>query len=121
MTDTSEREHCLRLGKILATIGDKWTVMVIGLLSRGTLRHSELKRGMDGVSQRMLTLTLRSLERDGLVSREVFPTVPPRVEYTLTPLGHTLIEPLKTLADWAQTHLHEVEDSQVRHDLKPVP
>jgi DNA-binding HxlR family transcriptional regulator len=98
--------------QILDLIADKWTALVILALSRGTHRYSELHRTIGGVSQKMLTQTLRSLETSGLIDRKVYPTVPPMVEYSLTPLGETLVKPLKTLCDWASEHMDEVEKAR---------
>jgi DNA-binding HxlR family transcriptional regulator len=100
---------CVATREILSLVGDKWSVMVIVNLGEGPLRFSDLKRAIEGISQRMLTLTLRGLERDGLVARSVYPTTPPRVDYALTPLGRTLQEPVTGLAVWAQTHRPEIE------------
>lgn len=86
----------------LALIGDKWTVLVVATLSRGTMRYNEIQRHIEGISQRMLTLTLKNLERDGLVTRTMYPTIPPRVDYELTDLGNKLVPPLRALYDWAQ-------------------
>ena len=86
----------------LARIGDKWTVMVVGALSEGPIRYNEIRRGVEGISQRMLTLTLKGLEQDGLVTRTMYPTIPPRVDYELTELGRKLIVPLRALAEWAR-------------------
>jgi DNA-binding HxlR family transcriptional regulator len=100
--------HCpTRL--VLDLVADKWTTLVIYLLSQGTRRYGELQRGVGGISQKMLTQTLRRLEEDGLVLRVVYPEVPPRVEYSLTELGATLKEPLGALCQWAVAHFHEVE------------
>ena len=96
------------MGDILNRIGDKWSVMVVGRLKGGTMRFSELRRAIDGVSQRMLTLTLRNLERDGLVTRTVYAEIPPRVEYTLTEMGNTLTGPIGALWDWAAAHQDQV-------------
>ena len=85
----------------LARIGDKWTVMVVGALSQGPIRYNEIRRRVEGISQRMLTLTLKGLEQDGLATRTMYPTIPPRVDYELTELGRKLIVPLKALHDWA--------------------
>src|ERR1700687_391282 len=85
----------------LARIGDKWTVMVVGSLSKGPIRYSEIRRRVEGISQRMLTLTLKGLEQDGLVTRTMYPTIPPRVDYELTKLGRKLIVPLQALSEWA--------------------
>ncbi len=101
---------------VLDRVGDKWSVLVVVLLGDGTLRFSELRRSIDGISQRMLTHTLRQLERDGLISRTVYPTVPLRVEYTLTALGRTLLEPLAALALWAGLHREAVQAARVSYD-----
>jgi DNA-binding HxlR family transcriptional regulator len=103
---------------VLNRVGDKWSVLVIGLLGNGTQRFSELRRSIEGISQRMLTLTLRGLERDGLVTRTVFPTIPPRVDYELTKLGRTLLEPVRVLATWAEKHRQEIQDARDRFDAK---
>jgi len=88
----------------LARIGDKWTVMVVGSLSNGPMRYNQIARLIEGISQRMLTLTLKGLEQDGLVSRTMYPTIPPRVDYELTDLGRSLIVPLRSLHSWAVEH-----------------
>ncbi|HEU0054319.1 MAG TPA: helix-turn-helix domain-containing protein [Longimicrobium sp.] len=95
--------------QVLDLVADKWSVIVMYVLARGRRRFGELQRAVGGVSQKMLTQTLRGLERDGLVERKVFPVVPPRVEYSLSPLGETLVEPLSALCRWAEEHLWEVE------------
>ena len=87
-------EDCRRISEVLARIGDKWTILVVGELGRGPRRFNEIRRALGSISQRMLTLTLRGLERDGLVTRTVFPTIPPKVEYELTKLGRSLLEPV---------------------------
>ncbi|MBD1832899.1 helix-turn-helix transcriptional regulator [Cyanobacteria bacterium FACHB-472] len=102
--------------QVLDTIANKWSVIVVYCLSFGTKRHSELQRQISGVSQKMLTQTLRNLERDGLVVRKVYPVVPPKVEYSLTPLGETLIEPLATICKWAETHIDEMQSARERYD-----
>jgi len=102
--------------QLLDRIGDRWTVLVIGALGDGPRRFSEIAHRVDGVSQKMLTQTLRALERDGLVTRTAYPEVPPRVEYELTELGTTLREPLKALEDWATAHMGGVLDSRRRAD-----
>jgi len=104
--------------EILNLIGDKWTTLVIGLLDGHTMRFSELRRQIGGISQKMLTQTLRNLERDGLVERTVYAEVPPRVEYALTPLGKTLTKPLNALLAWAETHLEAVAESQEAYDCQ---
>ncbi|APR78812.1 Redox-sensing transcriptional regulator QorR, putative [Minicystis rosea] len=102
-------DDCVATREILSLIGDKWSVLVIVNLGEGTMRFSDIKRAIEGISQRMLTLTLRGLERDGLVTRTIFPTIPPRVDYDLTDLGRTLLEPVTVLAMWAQHHRPEVQ------------
>lgn len=101
---------------ILDRIGDKWTLLVVATLHGERMRFGELQQRIPGVSQRMLTRTLRHLERDGLVRRTVFAEVPPRVEYDLTPTGRTLVEPAVTLAEWAIEHNPEIERSQRDYD-----
>jgi DNA-binding HxlR family transcriptional regulator len=101
---------------VLARIGDKWTVFVVRSLSDGPRRFTEIKRMINGISQRMLTLTLRGLERDGFVTRTVTPSIPPRVDYELTELGRTLIGPLHTIGEWATTHRQQVEDARDNFD-----
>jgi DNA-binding HxlR family transcriptional regulator len=102
-------EDCRKIGQVLARVGDKWTVLVVMLLKPGPRRFNEIKRLVGGISQRMLTLTLRGLERDGMVARTVRPTVPPRVDYALTPLGHSLSEPVLALGTWARVHMGEID------------
>jgi DNA-binding HxlR family transcriptional regulator len=105
--------------RVLETIADKWSVIVIYALSTTeTSRYSELQRLISGVSQKMLTQTLRKLERDGLVERQVYPVVPPKVEYSLTPLGKTLTELLKAICKWSESHLNEIEAARLRYDEK---
>jgi DNA-binding HxlR family transcriptional regulator len=98
--------------EILSRIGDKWTVLVVGVLSLGPMRYRQIFKLVDGVSQRMLTLTLKSLERDGLVTRTVYPTNPPRVDYELTERGKTLIVPLHLLWKWAQANRTAIEGAR---------
>ncbi|GLY89663.1 winged helix-turn-helix transcriptional regulator [Actinoallomurus iriomotensis] len=102
--------------EVLGRIGDKWSLYVISLLGEETRRFSELKRGVEGISQRMLTVTLRGLERDGIVSRTVYPVVPPRVEYTLTPMGRTLLDTVSTLVAWADEHVASIEQARAAYD-----
>jgi DNA-binding HxlR family transcriptional regulator len=101
---------------VLHRVGDKWSVLIVGLLGDGTMRFSELRRSIEGISQRMLTLTLRGLERDGLITRTVFPTIPPRVDYALTPLGETLLEPIQGLTEWADSHRTSIQAARERFD-----
>lgn len=102
--------------QILDRIADKWTTLVIGTLAERTTRFSELRRAIEGISQKMLTQTLRELERDGLVLRTVYAEVPPRVEYSLTPLGRTLCEPLRTLTQWAEANIAQIERARTAFD-----
>ncbi len=104
--------------KVLDLIADKWTTLVIYLLAGGKHRYGELHKRIEGISQKMLTQTLRQLEDDGLVNRRVYPEVPPRTEYELTPLGETLREPLSALCRWAEEHLPEVEKARSRQKAK---
>ena len=108
--------QCKAMGQILDLIGDKWTIMVVGVLSRGPLRFNEIMRAVGGVSHRMLTLTLRGLERNGLVNRTPFATIPPRVDYELTELGRSLIEPLRTMSGWAIENGQTLEQAKARYD-----
>jgi DNA-binding HxlR family transcriptional regulator len=107
---------CQATRQILDRIGDKWSLYIIATLNDGSRRFNELKREIEGISQRMLTLTLRGLERDGLVTRTVFPTIPPRVDYALTPLGATLLEPVMALVMWAEKNKQPIEEARERFD-----
>ncbi|MDG4878518.1 helix-turn-helix domain-containing protein [Mesorhizobium sp. WSM4935] len=109
-------DDCRAVGQILDRIGDKWTVMVVGALSNGPLRFNAIMREIGGVSHRMLTLTLRGLERDGLVTRTAYATIPPKVEYELTELGRSLIEPLRVLATWAIKHRPAMERARAKFE-----
>jgi DNA-binding HxlR family transcriptional regulator len=109
---------CRGVASVLARVGDKWSVFVIMLLGDGPRRFNEIKRMVGGISQRMLTLTLRGLERDGLVTRTVFPTIPPRVDYELTDLGRGLSKPVQALGLWAKEHQKQIEDARARFDLR---
>ena len=102
--------------QVLDLVADKWTALVISKLSPGTRRPGELQRSIGSISRKMLTQTLRNLERDGLVARTVHPVVPPRVDYALTPLGRTLTGPLHALCRWAEAHLVEVQAARALHD-----
>ncbi|UFZ08275.1 helix-turn-helix transcriptional regulator [Bradyrhizobium ontarionense] len=113
-----DHNDCRGVASILARVGDKWSVFVIMMLGGGPKRFNELKRLVGGISQRMLTLTLRGLERDGLVTRTVFPTIPPRVDYELTDLGRGLSSPVKALGEWAMAHQDQIEDARMRFDLR---
>jgi DNA-binding HxlR family transcriptional regulator len=110
--------ECRSLGQVLDRIGDKWTVMVVGNLSKGPSRFNALMRAIGGVSHRMLTLTLRGLERDGLVSRTAYATIPPKVEYELTDAGRSLIEPLHVLSNWAIENRPVIEKARSEFDTR---
>lgn len=105
---------------VLDRIADKWTALIIHALAGGTLRYATLQRAIGGISQKMLTQTLRSLERDGLVLRKVHPVVPPKVEYSLTPLGRTLIEPLHAICSWSEKHLPQLQANRTRAQVVKV-
>ncbi len=109
---------CRAVSDVLSRIGDKWTVLVVNLMGKGPKRFNEMKREVGGISQRMLTLTLRGLERDGLVTRSVYPTVPPRVEYALTDLGRSLLAPVRELGAWALSNHKTIEEARARFDAK---
>jgi len=111
------RQDC-EVRQILDRIADKWSLLVIALLDERTLRFNELRREIDGISQRMLTVTLRQLERDGLVRRTVFPVVPPRVDYALTPLGKTLHETIQAFVVWTEEHQNEIASARERYDAR---
>jgi DNA-binding HxlR family transcriptional regulator len=111
-----ESEDCRAVSDILGRVGDKWTVLVVGYLSEGPMRFSELRRSIGGISQKMLTTTLRGLERDGFVTRTVTPTIPPRVDYELTALGRDLMVPVKALGDWAKRNRARVEKARAQFD-----
>ena len=115
---THGTSDCHSVSDVLSRIGDKWTVYVVGHLSGGSMRFNEIRRGIGWISQRMLTLTLRGLERDGLVTRTVYPTIPPRVDYELTELGQTLIAPLLPIGDWALKNRDAVEKARQAFDAK---
>ncbi len=104
------------LRQILDRIADKWSLLVVALLAERSLRFNELLRMIDGISQRMLTVTLRQLERDGMVTRVVYPVVPPRVEYSLTSMGRSLHETVKGLVDWTEAHQEEIAQARMRYD-----
>ncbi len=114
------REDC-EVRQILDRIADKWSLLAIALLEGRTLRFGELRREIDGISQRMLTVTLRQLERDGLVRRTVYPVIPPRVEYELTPLGSTLHSTIQALVTWTEEHQGEIAAARAGYDARPAP
>jgi DNA-binding HxlR family transcriptional regulator len=111
------REDC-EVRQILDRVADKWSLLVIALLERRTLRFTELRHKIDGISQRMLTVTLRQLERDGLVRRTVYPVVPPKVEYALTDLGCTLHDTIKSLVTWTEEHQEEIAAARAAYDRR---
>lgn len=114
----NKAEKCPAVRDVLNRIGDKWSVQIVDLLGDGAMRFSDLRRSIEGISQRMLTLTLRGLERDGLISRTVFPEIPPRVEYELTRLGRTLLEPIQGLAEWADRNRTAIQDARAKFDTR---
>jgi DNA-binding HxlR family transcriptional regulator len=107
---------CRAISDVLSRVGDKWSVLVVTRLGAGAMRFNELRRAIGGISQRMLTLTLRGLERDGLVTRTVFPTIPPRVDYALTPLGRDLLQPVSALGEWATRNQAKIARARERFD-----
>jgi DNA-binding HxlR family transcriptional regulator len=111
------REGC-EVRQILDRIADKWSLLVIALLAKRTMRFAELLRSIAGVSKRMLTTTLRQLERDGLVARTVYPTVPPKVEYSLTPLGASLHDTVQALVTWTESHQAQIADARQRFEAR---
>jgi DNA-binding HxlR family transcriptional regulator len=109
-------EDCRAVSEVLSRVGDKWTVLVVSTLGDGPKRFNELRKALGSISQRMLTLTLRGLERDGLVTRTVFPTIPPRVQYELTRLGRSLLEPVSELGLWARRNRAAIQDARAQFD-----
>jgi DNA-binding HxlR family transcriptional regulator len=107
---------CRAISDVLSRVGDKWSVLVVTRLGAGSMRFNELRRSIGGISQRMLTLTLRGLERDGLVTRTVFPTIPPRVDYALTSLGRDLLEPVSALGEWATRNQAKIARAREKFD-----
>jgi len=118
---TALSQECPAVREVLNRVGDKWSVLIVSLLAQGPKRFSELRRTIDGISQRMLTLTVRGLERDGLLKRTIYPTIPPRVDYELTHLGKTLLEPVLALGAWAAEHRFEIHEARERYDRKAKP
>ncbi len=110
--------ECRAVNSVLARVGDKWSVLIIVLLGDGTKRFNEIKRLVGGISQRMLTLTLRGLERDGLITRTMFPTIPPRVDYELTDLGRSLWAAVEPLGLWARDHVPDIHKAREKFDKK---
>src|SRR6201994_840356 len=110
-----------RARDVLHRVGDKWSVFVIDRLGQGSQRFSELRRSIDGITSRMLTVTLRGLERDGLVTRTMHPVIPPRVDYELTPMGATLLETIQQLMDWADGHAGDIYEARRVYDAQRAP
>ncbi len=110
-------EDCRAVSEVLSRVGDKWTVLVVSTLGEGPKRFNELRKALGSISQRMLTLTLRALERDGLVTRTVFPTIPPRVDYELTKLGRSLLEPVSELGAWARRNRAAIVEARRKFDV----
>jgi DNA-binding HxlR family transcriptional regulator len=111
---------CRSVSEILSRVGDKWTIQVVVALRAGPKRFNAIKRGIGGISQQMLTRTLKTLERDGMVKRAVRPTTPPQVEYTLTPLGQSLSETVRALANWAEVHTEEIKNNRIDYDTRQL-
>jgi DNA-binding HxlR family transcriptional regulator len=108
--------NCRRMSSVLTLVGDKWTVMIVMVLIDRPRRFNDIKRTIGGISQQMLTRTLKALDRDGMVSRTVYPTVPPQVEYALTELGLSLSQPLRALGAWTGDHLEQIDENRLRYD-----
>jgi DNA-binding HxlR family transcriptional regulator len=113
-------EDCRAVSEVLDRIGDKWSVLVVAMLGEGPKRFNELRRAIASISQRMLTLTLRGLERDGLVTRTMFPTIPPRVDYELTDLGCSLLTPVNALGTWARQNRQKIQQARVQFDAAQI-
>lgn len=111
-------DRCRKLSSVLSLVGDKWTVMIVMVLRQQPRRFNDIKRTIGGISQQMLTRTLRALERDGMVSRTVHPTMPPQVEYALTDLGRSLSEPVHALGEWAEDHIDRIEGHRSDFDAR---
>ncbi|HBO1345078.1 winged helix-turn-helix transcriptional regulator [Pseudomonas aeruginosa] len=111
-----QNADCQKISQVLARVGEKWSVLIITLLSGGPHRFTEIKRAINGISQRMLTLCLRGLERDGLIKRTVYAVMPPHVEYELTPLGRSLTEPVIALGTWASNHIPDIDAARQAFD-----
>ncbi|POR52539.1 winged helix-turn-helix transcriptional regulator [Bosea psychrotolerans] len=118
MTDKPAGTDCRGVSEILSRVGDKWTIQVVIALRLGSLRFNGIKREVGGISQQMLTRTLKTLERDGMVERTVRHTTPPQVEYTLAPLGHSLSETVRHLADWAAAHQGRIKEHRSQYDAR---
>ena len=120
-TNLPETGGCKRISELLSRVGDKWSVLVISYLGDGPLRFSELQRQVAPISQKMLTTTLRGLERDGFVTRTIFPTIPPRVDYELTDLGRDLLKPIRGLSEWALKNGDRVDAARAKFEAQHPP
>ncbi|AEF45467.1 transcriptional regulator, HxlR family [Serratia sp. AS12] len=121
MTEPShdlQNADCQKISQVLARVGEKWSILIIMLLANGPRRFTEIKRAINGISQRMLTLCLKGLERDGLIKRTVIAVMPPHVEYELTPLGHSLTEPVIGLGMWASRHIADIDAAREAFDAR---
>lgn len=114
----AQHPDCQKIGQVLARVGEKWSILIIMLLAAGPCRFTVIKRAVNGISQRMLTLCLRGLERDGLVKRTVYAVMPPHVEYELTPLGRSLTEPVTALGLWASHHIADIDAARMEFDAR---
>lgn len=119
--DADRADHCRVVAAVLDRIGDKWTIMVVSVLTDGPARFTTIMREIGGITHRMLTLTLRGLERDGLVKRTAYATVPPKVEYELTEMGRTLTTTLIPLAHWSEANWQAIQKAQQQHDALSMP
>lgn len=117
-SETYRPNQCQLVNDIISLVGDKWSVLIIVLLGGGKKRFSDIKRSVDGISQKMLTVTLRGLERDGYVTRTVYPTIPPKVEYELTDLGRDLLVPIRALGAWALANHDRVASNRAAYDAR---
>ncbi len=115
-----QSSDCQKISQVLARVGEKWSILIIMMLSGGPRRFTELKRSINGISQRMLTLCLRGLERDGLINRTVIAVMPPHVEYSLTPLGVSLTTPVIALGSWASDHIADIDAARAAFDQQEV-
>ncbi len=119
--DSAQPLSSCRAREVLERVGDKWSMYVIDRLGQGSQRFTELRRGIDGITARMLTVTLRGLERDGIVTRTVHPVIPPRVDYELTPMGRTLLDTIGQLLAWADSHLPAIDAARSAYDTRNCP
>jgi len=116
VVDRENSDACRPISELLSLVGDKWTMQVVKHLGNGTMRFNELRRAIDGISQKMLTTTLRNLEREGFVTRTIYPTIPPRVDYRLTDLGNELLIPIRALAEWVSENRYRIQEARTRFD-----